>query len=123
MPNLVIFLNELSFACAPTVSVDQMLRHVICTLATARAAKRRREDIIVAGNVPFAAIRLGDGSRSLAEFFAATETSWRFLLLWLNPVRGVLTPFQRCPDTIRKCGITGKLELECFGRGKTPRQS
>jgi Domain of unknown function (DUF4160) len=75
----VIFLNELSFACA--LSPEAMRPHVLSTLATVRAARRIRSDIVVAGNVPLSSVFLGDGTHSIGAVLRgdANRDEWRFL--------------------------------------------
>jgi hypothetical protein len=79
--SLVVFLNELSFACENVVSAEGLLRPVLTTLATMRDAKRIRKDIIVAGSAPISGVLLGDGKHSLAGVLRGDDyrEEWRLL--------------------------------------------
>jgi len=72
----VIFLNELSFTSENT---DDFLTPVLSTFAAVKAAKRIRDDIVVAGREPLSGVVLGDGTRSLAELLRGDRDQWRFL--------------------------------------------
>jgi Domain of unknown function (DUF4160) len=80
LKNLVIFLNELSFVSDEPVSPDGILTAVLMTLAAAKAAKRIRNDLIVAGSVHISGALLVDGTRSLAAILRDNHRDgWRFL--------------------------------------------
>jgi hypothetical protein len=77
LKTLVVFLNELSFACS--MAPEEMLPHVRSTLAAIRAAKKIRADIVV-GPSSLAHVHLGDGTHSMAEVLRGDRDEWRFLL-------------------------------------------
>src|ERR1035437_1462420 len=58
-----------------------MLTHVLATLAAIRAAKRVRDDLVVAGQTPLSSAHLGDGTHSLATILRGEthREEWRFL--------------------------------------------
>lgn len=79
MKNLVIFVNELSLTCS--LSPEEMLPHVLTTLLAVRVAKRIRNDIVVAGEVPLSHVLLGDGAVPIAAVLRGDihKEEWQFL--------------------------------------------
>jgi hypothetical protein len=79
--SLVIFLNELSFTTANTMTPQQMLPHVLSTLKAVRDAKKVRNDIVIAGQPALASVLLGAGAHPLAAILNGDDhrEEWRFL--------------------------------------------
>ena len=81
MKSLVIFLNELSFTTGDLMAAQGLLQPILSTLAAVRAAKKLRDDIVVAGNAPISGLTLGQQDRSLGEILRGDiyRDEWRFL--------------------------------------------
>ena len=109
MKNLVIFINELSLTCP--LSPDGMLPHVLSTLSAVRAAKRIRNDLVVAGEVPLAHVLLGDGTVPIAAVLRGDihKEEWQFLR-----ILDQASPWGAHPDPIRP----GQLQEAIF-QGRT----
>ena len=63
------------------MNAEEMLPHVLSTLAAVRGAKRIRDDILVAGHMSLSNLLLGDRGYSLAAILRgdAHKDEWRFL--------------------------------------------
>ncbi len=83
MPTLVVFLNELSYACEG-LSADQIRPHVLSCLATLRELKRLRRDVSVAGRPAIHSIVFGGGTHALGAVLNGTEykEEWTQLKTW-----------------------------------------
>jgi hypothetical protein len=103
--NLVLFLNELSFASS--LSSGEMLPHVFSTLSALKAARKIRNDLVLVGHVTLAGILLGDGTQSLAAILRGDtcKEEWRFLSSLMQ-----LSPWDACPNSV----IPGELREILF---------
>jgi hypothetical protein len=79
--SLVIFLNELSFNPGNVMLPEEMLPHVLSTLAALRATRRIRSDLTVVGHVSLSNVLLGGGTHSLAAVLRGDthKEEWRLL--------------------------------------------
>jgi len=79
--SLVIFLNELSFNSNEPTPPETMLRVVLSTLATIRAARKIKNDLVVAGHVSLVNISFNNGTHSLTSLLGGNDykEEWRSL--------------------------------------------
>jgi hypothetical protein len=77
----VIFINELSLTPESVMTPEEMLPHVLATLAAIRATRKMRHDLVVAGQVPLAGVFFDNGTHSLAAVLRgdAHKEEWRLL--------------------------------------------
>jgi hypothetical protein len=78
---LVIFLNELSCLVGTPITRERMLACVLLTLATLRAVRRVRGDLLLACPIPMASVPLVDGTQSLRTILNSHvyKDEWRFI--------------------------------------------
>lgn len=81
MNRLVIFLNELSCLVENPISPENLLYCVLLTLATLRAARKLRRDLLIASQIPISGLPLGDGTQYFGTILNGNlhKEEWRFI--------------------------------------------
>jgi hypothetical protein len=79
--SLVIFLNELSCLLETPISRERLLACALLTLATLRAVRRIRRDLLLASPLPLTSTLLADGTQSLSTILIGDpyKDEWRFI--------------------------------------------